>query len=579
MSLDSARRRFATFGVALAGVLAGGAFFGCSDSSNVAGNSAETGSPELAGVLYLDGGRPAALARVQCVPSHFDVFHDTLPGPFQTIANDSGAYLLESVPTGSYSLEAFDVKTGQKLLVQHIDVPDSGRVEVSDTLKAAGFVLLNMDFQTMDGAKGFAVVQGTTFLRPVIVDGNLIQVDSLPAGSVQLQLSLNDGESVMEFPVDVPVGDTAYVWLKRDSFSNVEPPPDTVIHRFIASLAWPSDVDTSQGTFSSDIPIALRLDSANCDFQDFESVNGRWEAFRVSADGVRNKSLPIYQSYFDVGQQEALFWVRIDSLNVTDSLELVFNTSLSSGYARDVFPTSRAYTAVYHFDDGVESVSDFAEKQGYHGMGYGLKSVAGVLGKAAQFDGSAYMTVEGSAATDSTRKTSLNYRYRQNANISLWVKLDDVESSQTILAKGESQYALRFSPDTGFVAEVFHEAETYQDSTSDTTSYKVVVVSDSGVVKAGRWMFVSFNGYGGFSMYVDGKLQKTKYAKVPWMGTRSEGNDFELGRMDGANGVGGYFKGAMDEIAVVASLRKPAWILATYLNQRPEATWPRLIAE
>lgn len=581
MSLDTAKRRFATFGVALAGILAGGALLGCSNSSDVAGNSAETGSPELAGVLYLDGGSPAALARVQCVPSRFDALHDTLPGYFQTMASDSGAYLLDSVPAGTYSLEAFDSKSGQMLLVQRIQVPDSGstyQVVVSDTLRSPGYVLLNMDFQTLDGTKGVALVQGTTLQRPIRVDGNLILVDSLPADSFLLKLHLDDHE-VMEFPVRVPVGDTAFMWLKRDGFSDVEPPPDTLIHRFIAPLAWPADVDTSLETYSSDIPIALRLDSSTCDFQDFEGVNGRWEAFRISADGARSKALPIFQSRFDTDAEQALFWVRVDSLNVTDSLELVFNTGLSSGYAHDVFPTSRAYTAVYHFDDGVDSVTDFAEKQGFHGTGVGLKSVAGVLGQGAQFDGLAYVTVDGSAASDSTRKTNLNYGYRQNVNFSLWVKLDDTKSSQTILAKGESQYALRFSPDTGFVAEVFHEAEPAKDSASDTTSYKMVVVSDSGVVKAGRWMFISFNGYGSFTMFIDGVQQKTKYAKVPWKGTRSENKDFEIGRMDGTKGAVNYFKGSMDEIAVVASLRKPAWIMATYLNQRPDQVWPKLVAE
>ena len=48
-------------------------FVGCSSDSQVAGNSAETGSPELAGILMLDGGKPAAHARVQCVPGDYNI--------------------------------------------------------------------------------------------------------------------------------------------------------------------------------------------------------------------------------------------------------------------------------------------------------------------------------------------------------------------------------------------------------------------------------------------------------------------------------------------------------------------------
>ena len=47
-------------------------FGGCSSDSHIAGNSAETGSPELAGIFLLDNGNPAAFARVHCVPSDFD---------------------------------------------------------------------------------------------------------------------------------------------------------------------------------------------------------------------------------------------------------------------------------------------------------------------------------------------------------------------------------------------------------------------------------------------------------------------------------------------------------------------------
>ena len=58
-------------------------FGGCSSDSHIAGNSAETGSPELAGIFLLDNGSPAAFARVHCVPSDFDAASGELPSiPF-----------------------------------------------------------------------------------------------------------------------------------------------------------------------------------------------------------------------------------------------------------------------------------------------------------------------------------------------------------------------------------------------------------------------------------------------------------------------------------------------------------------
>ncbi len=549
--------------------------WGCSDSS-VAGNSAETGSPELAGVLYLDGGKPAAMARVQCVPSHFDVLNDTLPSNYRSETNDSGAYVLEGLTAGKYSLEAFDPKSGKMLLVQNIEVSDSGRVAVSDTLQSSGYVLLDLDDEALDGSVGSALVAGTTIMRPVKVDGGIIVVDSLPADTLDLTLFLNDGKNVIDFDnVDVPAADTVKVRLNHDS---VEVPVDTIIRRYVASLAWPIEIDSTFGTYSSDIPLALRLDSSNCNFKDFEGLEGRWEAFRLAADGSRSKSLPISQSYFDLDAEKALFWVRVDSLNVEDSLELVFNTSKENLYASDVFPTSRAYAAVYHFDDGVKTVYDVAEKQGYDGSGNGLKQTDGVLGSAALFDGKGYMVVEGSAASDSSKKTDLNFAYSRNTNFSMWVKLADIKTSQTILAKGESQYNLHFSPDSGFVGEIFHVAEPYKDSTSDTSSYRIVVASGKDVVEAGQWTFVSLNGTGDFSMFVNGEKLAAKSEKVAWTGSRSEDKDLEVGRMNGAEEPYGYFNGAMDELTISGSLRTESWILATYLNQRPDDVWPKVVA-
>jgi hypothetical protein len=66
---------------------------GCSDQ-HAGGNSAESGNPELAGILMLKGKEPAGLARVQCVPSDFNVMYDTLPLSFKTKTDSLGHFLL-----------------------------------------------------------------------------------------------------------------------------------------------------------------------------------------------------------------------------------------------------------------------------------------------------------------------------------------------------------------------------------------------------------------------------------------------------------------------------------------------------
>ena len=76
-------------------------FAGCSSDSHVAGNSAETGSPELAGILVLDGGKPAAHARVQCVPGDYNIVaaseaDQVLPSAFETETDENGNYEFDS---------------------------------------------------------------------------------------------------------------------------------------------------------------------------------------------------------------------------------------------------------------------------------------------------------------------------------------------------------------------------------------------------------------------------------------------------------------------------------------------------
>lgn len=186
MSVGFARSYFATFGVALAGFLAG--VVGCSNDTSVAGNSAETGSPELASIegrLYLGEG-VASMARVSIVPKDFNVFDDSV-GIFGE-TDERGSYRLTGVAAGTYSLEAVAV-SGERLLVQDVVVSDHDSVVIQDdTLKVPGYAMLKSEMA--DGAEGVITAVGTTIYREVSVSGGMILVDSLPAGELDLRLSL-----------------------------------------------------------------------------------------------------------------------------------------------------------------------------------------------------------------------------------------------------------------------------------------------------------------------------------------------------------------------------------------------------
>jgi len=553
-------------------------FSGCSSDSHVAGNSAETGSPELAGLLVLDNGKPAAFARVQCVPRKFDATSGTvLPQGYSTETDSVGYYSLDSIPEGFYSLEAYHEASGKMLLVQNLAVVHEDSLAVSDTLRESGSVEFLVDEIVEDGTTGIATVIGTTILRPVVVRGGVLLVDSLPADSLSIRIYLD--KDTLESRNTVVPADTVLVSFKKDSADTVsrdtipedttEVEKDTLIVSFMAPLALPASADTLD-SFVSDIPLALRLTPKNCDFDTLSGMDGRWEVVRVSQDGARSKKLPISNAYFDTLAQEAVFWVRVDSLNVTDSLELTFDNTLKPAFASDMFPTNRAYSLVWRYDSGIDPVVDAAEKRYFDGTSTGATLVDGVLGSAVSLKADSYIVASNSAAYDSTRKLNLVLNDDEYLCFSLWVQLKDLETAQTIFEMPNREYALRYDPAKGFVVEVYHIATQTPGAKDAVDTLNAIYTWESGTagIAADQWVYVAFSMHTPFrwTLFLDDTQIEAKVNKVEWDGIRGEGDDFKLGG----------FSGKVDELMLGGCFRDESWTRLTYLNQKPDGYWPVL---
>lgn len=523
-------------------------FVGCSSNSQVAGNSAETGSPELAGILMLDGGKPAAHARVQCVPGDYNILaasnaEQTLPSAFETETDENGNYEFDTIPSGSFSLEAFHQESGQMLLLQNLNAEEDEPLAVNDTLRNSGTVKLLVSGAFRENQSGEAIVIGTTIRRSVSVQNGKIVVDSLPADTFELVVYM-DGMSPFGFKdVSVKPEETT-VW------------GDSVTYTFKAPLALPEEID-SLGTVVSDFPLVIRLTDKEITFDSAEVVNGRWEAVRISQDGKRSKKLPITQTYFDASAKEAVFWVSVDSLNVSDSLELHFDNTMNPAYAKDVFPTNRSYSLVWHFDSGLAPVDDGAEKGYFEGLPTGAVAADGVVGRGVELDEGDVIVVENSSAADSSRKVNLNYDGSEYFCFSVWVKLESLESEQTIFKKSK-EYALRYVPEKGFVVDLW-----VPDSSSDSVKY--AWSSGTSGIKAGEWVYVAFSRHtiSQSNFYVNDRKIETEPEQIAWTGVRKL-VDFEVGG----------FTGTIDELMLGSCYRDDDWTRLTYLNQRPENYWP-----
>ena len=543
-------------------------FAGCSFDSHVAGNSAETGSPELAGVLHLDGGKPAALARVQCVPQNFDATSETLPSKYITEADSKGYFRLDSIPSGTYSLEAYHGESGKRLLVQGVAVSEDDSVAVNDTLRAPGVVKFEGD-----GASAFyedeafiVTVLGTTILRKIVAQQNVLVIDSLPAGSLDLRIFRQDypTDPWIQKVFEIVPGDTETIFVPSPIPYEPEIPYDSVSVTFVAPLALPEGLDSLNSVLTN-IPIALRLTEEGNSFDSLGYLNGRWEAVRISKDGIRSKKLPIAYDYvFHLEPKKIVFWVNVDSLNVSDSLELSYDGSQVSAYARDIFPTNRSYKLVWHFGNPLSPMGDHSE----YGYFFGRSSLSldldamedGVLGGGVKMDSSDFFYVKDSAEPDSLYKVSLLFNGDEYFCFSVWVQLESLEQEQVIFQK-EKEYDLRYDPAKGFVVDLW---------VSDSVNYKYAWASGTSNVKAGEWVYVAFSRHVNSQtvFYVNDNKIESELEQIAWDGVRDL-MDFRVGG----------FSGKIDELMLGGCYRDDSWTRLTYYNQKPVAYWPLMRAK
>ena len=537
-------------------------FCGCSSDSHVAGNSAETGSPELAGILLLDGGMPAAHARVQCVPQNFDAIAETLPSKYITETDANGYYRLDSIPTGVYALEAYHVQSGERLLVQDIEVTEDDSVAVSDTLRAPGVLKFELE-DSYNEHSVIAVVKGTTIRRiTTLRNYHELVVDSLPAGKLDLQIYLDDYYWKSVLGIEVVPGDTQTVVIPSVIEPDIIIPHDSVSLTFVAPLVLPEGTDTLNSVVT-DIPIAFRLTKDNCDFNSIMYADyGRWEAVRISKGGIRSKKLPItFTSYRYLKDPKFVLWVRVDSLNVGDSLEVTYDGLGNFVYALDVFPTNRSYSLVWHFGNPLSPMTDYSEYGYFDGEllgNIGLDAmIDGVVGGGVRMDTSGAFYVRNSAEPDTLHKVNLSYGGDEYFCFSVWVQLDALDKEQTIVKKLD-EYMLRYVPEQGFVVDL---------RAADSATYKYSWSSGTSGIKAGEWIYIAFSRQPSSRtvFFVNERKIETELKRVAW--------EDELAMRDFK--VGG-FMGKIDELMLGGCYRDDSWTRLTFLNQKPTDYWPTL---
>jgi len=529
-----------------------GALSSCSDRY-AGGNSAESGNPELAGRLYLPSGAPAAGAHLQCVPITYNAIHgDTLASNLQTIADTTGRYSFDSLPAGTYALEAFHEGSGTRLLVQHIAIENHGADTINRALQIPGTVRVGMP-NAHDGDSGWAVVPGTSIRRPVVVKFGAIFVDSLPADILgrMVYYSLAGDSVVLDSNRIVTAGDTVKVNAPKIHYS----------YRVAlnTSATGANLLDTLYA-----FPLALRLDTSKIDFSVMAPTSGRFRVFK--SDSVTE--LPLRTTFWDATGRTGQFWVRLDTLRPLNASQYIIVTydegdSTPESIAHP-FAAADGYVGVWHFDENVFTAED-ATGNGWAGYAAGVTMGAGAVGAGFVFDGAtSYVSIPGSASG------ALNFSYVDSMCISVWVNFTNPNTSRFVVGKGSYQYYLKYLYPTGWLFEATEQQAT--------TAYRYWYEAPfDTLAEVGQWMLMTVMQKGShYELWRNDSLMDSASAVGFALANLDTTCELQIGRQIFGDGTTGqHFEGTLDEVQISNVPRSPEWIRLTYWNQKPVGYWPK----
>ncbi len=535
------------------------ALLACSDGRTSLGNSAESGNPELAGIIRFSDGSYAAYAHVAVVPASYSAIEGAdLDTAFVGVTDSLGHYSFDRVPAEGFSLEAQDFLTGQKFLKLGLKASaDSNALDVDGVLENAGSVRLGAH-GFADGTTGFVYVPGSTILRPVIVELGNIFVDSLPADSLYPFIFVSDDGYALSLSKGVNVV----------SDSTIQVDAENVLLEFKIPL------NTEEIGLTEDLlnfPLTFYLDSSDFDFSGMERVQGVWTAI------LCGDTIPLDVSYANAELGKFTFWAKIPKLRKKseDTLFLSFAEgakSLEGAFKENVF--SDDFIAAWHFDEGADTVTDATENL-YDGIPESLTvAEEAIAGSALHYGGtSGSVTIPGSSSGD------FDVSLKDSITFSVWVKMEGNERSRVVFGKGASQYHLMYLAGTDqklWLYESYTDEIFGTDSTTQSARYWYV---DSTVV-SDVWTFLTVvQDSSGAKMYVNDSL----ITSTPAIGTsgdkRITDSLFIIGKLtyprdSETNSVTHYFNGIIDELHVSRVARSEAWIRASYANQNPAARWP-----
>lgn len=543
-------------GTLLGFVVAASGHFFCTNL-NVAGGSSSTDNGRILGMISQENGLPAPYTQVTLRPVDFDPYQDFYALKIDT-TDATGDYTFTSIAPGSYTVEAVDLKSRARTLVNSIAVDSTAAYAPVAALSQPGAIRIQVQNSTVS-ASGYVYIPGTSHFG-MVRDG-IGFIDSVPAGLIHAVRYNNpdDPASVHTVKTGFTLGAGATqviadysAWMYSQRL-------------FLNTTITGADVSGAVINF----PVLVRLSGANFNFSQARP-DGSDLRFKKQDDSP----LAYEIERWDAAGLRAEIWVKVDTVYGNDSAHIGTMywgnpAATAESNSAAVFDTASGFQGVWHLSGEGTKMAYDATPNRYNGTPYNMtaaSAVDGAVGSARSFNGSSsYITMPNTATS------RLNFAENGIYSMSLWVYADTIDTIwHAIAGKGHEQYYMQLKG-LGKNRATW-EFVDFQDQ----RGWEYTEDSTPPAPGAKQWLYlVGVRSGSSQWLYINGERVVDTAKLMPGSYDRNSGDNFTVGRYGHSVTIPyyqgwSYFKGRVDEVRVSSRALTADWIRLCYMNQKSD---------
>jgi len=536
--------------------------FGCAPQGQQLTGTSEQGNAKFSATLYTQAGYPATgltviLRRRDYVTSPAAAIGKVQADSGQTATDGTGGFVIDSLDTGAYCVEATDKKAFAVLLQFSVGAAKKPINWGPDTVRPFAAVRGAIDPAASKG-KRFVQVYGLERLDPVDSSGTFA-VSDLPQGT---------------YTIRIVAADSANGLPEFDGIS-AKAGAVTTIGRY---SSWKDSAvislnTTGNGAAISEnvlgFPVLIRLSSPAFDFS--SALSGGKDVRFAKSDGA---PLHFQIERWDASLGRAEIWVRVDTVYANDSsqsIRMFWGNPASSAQSDGamVFDTADGYEAVWHLADAGDTIYD-ATSNRFHGVRHGnIALSSGMIGGGQAFGGGGGYCDMGNVCNPGMN----------NFTASAWVRRDTT-GLQTIFAKstGGSPHAdYGWSLSFGLADQLHCYIASGGSSWGAAGAFDFWSKSDAVVTDTTTWHYIvavvdRANGKN-CKTYIDGvDVTGNSNGTIGAVGSLSNQLSLRIGAETDTSKTDSstyQWTGSIDECVISRTVRSAAWLRLCFGNQGP----------